>query len=511
PPPHVTVQIPVYNEGRVAVGALRAAAALDYPRERLEIQVLDDSTDGTAALLAGEVARLRAAGLDVHNLRRSERVGFKAGALAHGLASARGELVAIFDADFRPPADWLRRTVPHFADPGLGALQTRWEHLNADRSLITRLQAFGLDLHFLIEQPGRSAGGFFLRFNGTAGLWRRRAIEDAGGWQFDTLTEDLDLAYRAQMAGWRVRFDDTVAAPAQLPETIQGLKIQQFRWNKGQAEAMRKLLPQLLRHPLPWPAKAQAVGHLLNSTIFLIVAATTLLSVPLLAAVHAVPRYAEYFAWIAPAGLNTVAFGLFYLLAVVRRHPSWPAALARVTLFLPLFVAVVIGISLHNAVATVLGLAGVRSPFRRTPKRALDEPAAPAPTPDDDERASRVSAVLEAAAVPTFLLGSWLGLRWGIPALVPLHLLAALGFSLVLGFRLRERTPAPDGDRDLRRSRPAQDRAPEPLRAPTSAPTSAPTRNFAAAASVRSEVASPPPHHDADAPLAAGGSRRHPT
>ena len=244
--PLVTVQLPIYNERYVVARLIDAVCALDYPPDRLEIQVLDDSTDETQQIAAARVARYRALGFDIHHLHRLDRNGFKAGALEAGFARARGELLAVFDADFVPQTDFLRRTVFHFADPRCGMVQARWDHINRGYSWLTRIQAIFLDGHFLIEHAARNRSGRFFNFNGTAGVWRRQAILDAGGWQHDTLTEDLDLSYRAQMAGWKFLFLPEVTVPAELPVDINAFKRQQYRWAKGSVQTARKLLRRIL-------------------------------------------------------------------------------------------------------------------------------------------------------------------------------------------------------------------------------------------------------------------------
>jgi cellulose synthase/poly-beta-1,6-N-acetylglucosamine synthase-like glycosyltransferase len=281
--PVVTVQLPIFNERYVIRRLIDAVAALDYPRDRLEVQVLDDSTDETRALAAACVAEERARGLDIAHLPRAARSGFKAGALAAGLCAARGEFVAIFDADFVPGPDFLRRTVPHFADPEVAVVQTRWGHLNREFSLLTRAQSLGIDGHFAVEQAGRSWGRLFLNFNGTAGVWRRAAITDAGGWAHDTLTEDLDLSYRAQLRGWRILYRPEIVCRAELPVLITGFKSQQRRWAKGSIQTARKLLPAVFRSALPPWVKYQAAVHLTYYMIHPLMLATVLVSAPLLA------------------------------------------------------------------------------------------------------------------------------------------------------------------------------------------------------------------------------------
>jgi len=279
--PIVTIQLPVFNELYVVERLIDNICALDYPSDKLQIQVLDDSTDETLDLTQKKVDEYQDKGFDIQLIHRKDRTGYKAGALANGMKTARGEFIAIFDADFMPNKDFLLRTLPYFADSKVGVVQTRWEHLNRDYSLITKLQAFQLNVHFTIEQSGRQAADYLLQFNGTAGVWRAKAIEDAGGWEADTLTEDLDLSYRAQLKGWSIKYLEDVGSPAELPAEMNGLKSQQFRWMKGGAETARKMIPSVWRSPLSFSKKMHATIHLLSSTIFVFVFVIGVFSVPL--------------------------------------------------------------------------------------------------------------------------------------------------------------------------------------------------------------------------------------
>src|SRR6267142_5716959 len=258
PAPVVTIQLPLYNEMYVADRLIEAVCRIDYPRERLEIQVLDDSADETRSIAEQTVRRFAAEGIDIKYYHRVDRIGYKAGALEAGLKVARGEFVGIFDADFIPTADFLARLMPHFRDPKVGMVQARWGHINQDYSLLTKIQAILLDGHFILEHGGRNRGGRFFNFNGTAGVWRRSAIADAGGWQHDTLTEDLDLSYRAQLRGWRFVFVSDVIAPAEVPVEMNAFKSQQHRWAKGSVQTCLKLLPRILRADLPLGVKVEA-------------------------------------------------------------------------------------------------------------------------------------------------------------------------------------------------------------------------------------------------------------
>ncbi|RMH87206.1 MAG: glycosyltransferase, partial [Calditrichaeota bacterium] len=278
--PRVTVQLPIYNERYVVKRLLKAVANLDYPREKLHIQVLDDSTDDTVKLTARLVEMLRRKGFRIEHIRRPNRVGFKAGALAYGMDHSTSEYFAIFDADFVPQPDFLKQTIPYLLQPGIGMVQTRWGHINRNYSLLTRLQAILLDAHFIIEHLSRNRSGRFFNFNGTAGVWRRQAILDAGGWQHDTLTEDLDLSYRAQIAGWRFIFLPHVVAPAELPAEMNAYKTQQHRWAKGAVQTALKLIPSIWRSDYPFYIRLEAIIHLCNNFAYLLMAVPAVLLVP---------------------------------------------------------------------------------------------------------------------------------------------------------------------------------------------------------------------------------------
>ena len=363
--PTVTVQLPLYNERYVAERAILAAAALDYQQDRLEIQVLDDSTDDTAARVAQVVERLASGGVKINHLRRSSRRGFKAGALAAGLSHANGELIAIFDADFTPPRDFLKRVVGEFEDASVGMVQARWTHINEKHSLLTRTQALQLDAHFTIEHGARAANGLFFNFNGTAGVWRREAINDSGGWQADTLTEDLDLSYRAQLRGWRFVYRDDVAVPAELPVEVAAYRQQQQRWAQGGAQAARKLLPNILRAELPARVKREAMWHLLGHFAYPLLTLVTVagLAVGLLAETHAVR-------WVLAADGMLLTFamaslGYFYgVTAQARGGARW----RRRLLLVPAIMILGAGIALGQTLAVARGLTGRRTPFHRTPK-----------------------------------------------------------------------------------------------------------------------------------------------
>jgi cellulose synthase/poly-beta-1,6-N-acetylglucosamine synthase-like glycosyltransferase len=422
--PVVTVQLPLYNERFVAARLIDAACALDWPRDRLEVQILDDSSDDTGQICAERALVWRARGVDVVHLRRPDRTGFKAGALEHGLARARGELVLVLDADFVPAPDLLRRTAGHFADPRVGMVQARWEHLNRAAGPLTQVQALLLDGHFAVEQPARAASGRFFNFNGTAGLWRKRAIAAAGGWQHDTLTEDLDLSYRALLGGWRFVYLREQSVPGELPADINGFKSQQFRWAKGSVQVARKLLPALLRARLPLRVKLEAVLHLTHNVPYLLTALLALVAVPALVwadSTAALPLAFE----IALAVGASVITGV-YLVAAERAIGRRPlAALLR----LPALLAVTAGISLSQSRAVLEGAAGRPSEFVRTPKTGDTD------TCRKQRRAYRASAglmpALELAAAVYLGLGFCQAVASGRLAAAPILALFAIGFAAV--------------------------------------------------------------------------------
>lgn len=362
--PAVTVQLPLYNERYVARRLLEAVGWLDYPAGRLEIQVLDDSTDDTTAIVASAVTELRRRGFDVTHLHRRDRVGFKAGALAAGLACARGEFVAVFDADFVPPPAFLRQTIPHFADPRVAVVQARWGHLNREFSLLTVAQALGIDGHFGVEQSARCWGNLLLNFNGTAGVWRKAAIEDAGGWAHDTLTEDLDLSYRAQLRGWRIVYRPDVVCPAELPVLITGFKSQQRRWAKGSIQTALKLLPAVLRSPLPLWTKYQAAIHLTYYMIHPLMLTVVLLSVPLLGVQES--SLSPPALVLVSLAIGVATFGPGSMLVYAQRvlDPAWWRHAWR----LPTIMVIGVGVAWSTSLAVLGAFVRRDREFVRTPK-----------------------------------------------------------------------------------------------------------------------------------------------
>lgn len=429
--PLVTVQLPLYNERTVAARLLRAVGELDWPADRLELQVLDDSTDETRALVDEEVAALVRRGLDAKVVRRDRRTGFKAGALAHGQALARGELFAIFDADFVPRPDFLRTLVPDFADPRVGLVQARWEHLNRDESLLTRAQSVLLDGHFVIEHTVRHEGGLFFNFNGTAGIWRRAAIEAAGGWEHDTLTEDLDLSYRAQLAGWRFVYRPLVTAPAEVPAELSAFQSQQHRWAKGSVQVARKLVGRIARADLPLRVKLEAFAHLTGNTGYPYVIVLAVL-LPLVASSDAHLGALWHLAAFCACTLSVVVF-------YARSQRPSGRSLARKLVDVPAAMALGVGMSVAQTRAVLEGLFRTTGEFVRTPKRG-------------DARAPRYRARLSKLPAGELLFALWfaLGLAravqqelWGS---LPFLALFFAGFAWVGTLSLREwwqRRPAP--------------------------------------------------------------------
>ncbi|MEK9136649.1 MAG: cellulose synthase family protein [Bacteroidota bacterium] len=425
--PVVTVQLPVFNELYVVGRLIDASCAIVYPKDKLEIQVLDDSTDQTVGIVASHVDRYRKQGFDIKHIRRANRDGFKAGALKEGLLKARGEFVAIFDADFVPRSNFLLKTIPHFyVDPKIGMVQTRWEHLNSDYSLLTRTQAMALDGHFVIEQAVRNKAGFFINFNGTAGVWRKSCIEDAGNWQADTLTEDLDLSYRAQLKGWKFKYLNNVTSPAELPSEINALKSQQFRWTKGAIETARKMLPVVWKSAIPLKIKIHATFHLTNNLVFPFILLAGILNVPLVFIKHT-GLYNTYFDFMSIFVFAFIGSFLFYMFSQRDVHQDWQR---RLFLF-PIFMAGSMGFAVNNSKAVLEGLFRKKSEFVRTPKYNIKDKK------DSWKDKQYVPVKISGTVVVEILLAIYcfVGVASSIYfleiAAVPFQLLFFLGFAFV--------------------------------------------------------------------------------
>jgi hypothetical protein len=359
----VTIQLPLYNEMYVAERLINAVCEIDYPKNKLEIQILDDSTDETTSIVCLAVEQKKAEGFDITHIRRDSRKGFKAGALKEAMKTAKGEYIAIFDADFIPHKNFLMKTLTFFSDDKIGMVQTRWEHLNGDYSILTRAQALALDGHFVIEQSVRNKAGFFINFNGTGGVWRKKCIEEAGNWHDDTLTEDLDLSYRAQLMGWKFVFLKDFTSPAELPSEINALKNQQFRWTKGAIETAKKILPQVWKSNIPLRVKLQSTFHLTNNLVFPFILLAAILNVPLIFIKNS-GSYEAYFAIMSLFVLAFISSFLFYLYSQKDIRTDWRK---KIVLF-PLFMAGSMGFAVNNSRAVIEGLLNRKSEFVRTPK-----------------------------------------------------------------------------------------------------------------------------------------------
>lgn len=436
--PHVTVQLPVYNELYVVERLIDATASFDWPKDKLEIQVLDDSNDETVELIAEKVKEWQQKGIDIQQVRRPERKGFKAGALQYGLSIANGEFIPIFDADFVPEKDFLKRTIPHFSkDDQIGVVQTRWGHINEDYSILTQLQAFGLNTHFFVEQNGRSQGRHFLNFNGTAGIWRKACIADAGGWKADTLTEDLDLSYRAQLKGWKIFYTPDVVAPAELPAAMSAIKSQQYRWTKGAAETSRKLLPKVLKAPLPLATKFHATFHLLNSAVFICIVVTALLSVPVLFIRNLSDSWQLLMNISMIFLMGYVFLAVFYWNGFKEERQGFWKTLKEFVPKMFMLLSVFLGLSIHNAVAVLEGLMGKKTPFVRTPKFNITDKKGT--WKGNKYFAKRINpmTLLEGFLALYFFGGLTLAFYFNDFALLPFHLLLSLGFLLVFYYSVQ--------------------------------------------------------------------------
>ena len=423
PMPVVTIQLPLYNEMYVADRLISSVCAIDYPRELLEIQVLDDSTDETVGIAELAVRRFAAEGIDIKYFHRGDRTGYKAGALEAGLKQARGEFVGIFDADFLPSPDFLTRLMPHFADPKIGMVQARWGHINQDYSLLTKIQSILLDGHFVLEHGGRNRAGRFFNFNGTAGVWRRVAIEDAGGWQHDTLTEDLDLSYRAQLRGWRFVFLSDLIAPAEVPVEMNAFKSQQHRWAKGSIQTCRKLLPQILRADIPLAVKAEAFFHLTANFNYPLMCVLSVLMFPSMVIRYNMGWYEMMLIDVPLFFAATFSVCNFYMVCQREIHRDWVTRLK----YLPFLMSIGIGLCINNTRAVLEALFNKQSEFARTPKYRIEG--------DSDEWVGKkyrqsvaVQPLIELALGLYFTATVFYALANGIYGTVPFLVLFQVGF-----------------------------------------------------------------------------------
>jgi cellulose synthase/poly-beta-1,6-N-acetylglucosamine synthase-like glycosyltransferase len=436
--PFVTLQLPIFNEKYVVERLIDQVTSLDYPLEKLEIQILDDSNDETCSLLQKKVQEYAGFPFSYHH--RSSRTGFKAGALAQGLLCAKGEFIAIFDADFLPHPQILKTSIPYFSDPHIGMVQSRWEHLNREYSLLTQIQAIYLDAHFFIEHTARHRSGCFFNFNGTAGIWRRSCIQSAGGWQDDTLTEDLDISYRAQLQGWKFVFLNDLASPAELPATIEAFKSQQHRWSKGSIQVALKLLPMLLSRPLPWKTKIEAFFHLTTNFTYFIMMFFSLLILPnLLLRKHYFLEGFPFFDF-PILFFTTLSIATFYLVSQREQSPT-PSWLRQVFL-LPFIFSLAIGLCLNNGKAVFEALIGKNSDFIRTPKQALLGKMSLGYSTDYSSSKKKLYqkllTALELFMAFYFILTFWISYHYEMYLLLPFLFLFFLGFFYVGGLSLFE-------------------------------------------------------------------------
>jgi len=434
--PYVTIQLPVYNEMYVMERLLANITRIDYPNEKLEIQVLDDSTDESFEQTAIKIKALRKEGIDIKHIHRKNREGFKAGALKEGLTTAKGEFIAIFDADFLPQKDWILKTIHHFNDKDVGVVQTRWGHINRNYSLLTKVQAFALDAHFSLEQVGRNSKGHFINFNGTAGIWRKECIIDAGNWQGDTLTEDLDLSYRAQLKNWKFKYLEDVETPAELPVVISAARSQQFRWNKGGAENFKKMFFSLINSKsIKAKTKIHGLLHLLNSTMFLNIFIVAVLSVPMLYIKNEYAILKVYFLVMSFFVLSTFIFFICYWFMYKKIHGRGFKNFANYTGMFFVFFSIIMGFSLHNSIAVLEGHLGKKSEFIRTPKFNLS--TIKDSWKDNKYLSKNISphAIIEGILMLYFAYGMYsafiVGNQGGDFGLFPFHLMLFLGFGYV--------------------------------------------------------------------------------
>ncbi|OFZ09924.1 MAG: hypothetical protein A3D92_21500 [Bacteroidetes bacterium RIFCSPHIGHO2_02_FULL_44_7] len=434
----VTVQLPMYNELYVADRIIEKVAAFDYPADKFQIQVLDDSTDETQDVIAKKVAEVAARGINIQHIHRVDRTGYKAGALDAAMDQVEGDFIAIFDADFVPDSDFLQKTMPYFQDEGVGVVQTRWGHINKSYSLLTELQAFGLNGHFAIEQGGRNAAGHFINFNGTGGIWRKKCIEDAGGWEHDTLTEDLDLSYRAQIKGWRFKYLEHVIAPAELPITMSALKSQQHRWMKGGAECFIKMWKTLVTAKgVKFSDRMHGLSHLFNSSVFIFILMLSLLSLPILhikdsfADLNYVLQYGSIFL------ISTVFLMYYYWHSYRDKTDNLFASFFKFTWRFLQFLMVSMGLALNNTVAVIEGYLGIKSSFVRTPKFNVNVKGEFKGNKYDKKSLSILN-IGEGLLALLFGYTTVNRAIYGDIGMVPFHLMLTIGYGLVFYHSLVE-------------------------------------------------------------------------
>jgi cellulose synthase/poly-beta-1,6-N-acetylglucosamine synthase-like glycosyltransferase len=434
--PLVTIQLPVYNELYVMKRLLDNIVKLEYPKEKIEIQVLDDSTDESVITTKQQINELQKTGIDIQHIQRTNRKGFKAGALKEGLKIAKGEFIAIFDADFLPKKDWLLKTIPYFKDNKIGVVQTRWGHLNRDYSTLTKMQAFALDAHFTLEQVGRNTKGHFINFNGTAGIWRKKCIIDAGNWEGDTLTEDLDLSYRAQLKKWKFKFLEEVKTPAELPIIISAARSQQFRWNKGGAENFQKMVKRvLLNNDISIKTKIHSVLHLLNSSMFFMILLVAVLSIPMLYIKNEYPHLKSYFYMMSFFVVSSIIFFICYWYMYKKSYGGGIKNFVKYTGTFFTFFSLAMGFSLHNTIAVLEGHLGKKSEFVRTPKFNINNTKGSWRKNKYIRKKVSLNVIIEGILTLYFAFGMYsafvVGNLEGDFGLFPFHLMLFFGFGYV--------------------------------------------------------------------------------
>ncbi len=431
--PVVTIQLPMFNELYVVERLIKSVCNINYPKDKLHVQVLDDSTDESIQVAEKLVQDFKAMGYDIEYIHRTNREGYKAGALKAGLDSAKGEYVAIFDADFVPREDFLMKTIPHFADNNVGMVQTRWEHLNEDYSFITRAAALALDGHFVMEQQVRNKSGFFINFNGTAGVWRKDCIIDAGNWHADTLTEDLDLSYRAQLKGWRFVFLNDVTSPAELPADINALKTQQFRWTKGAVETAIKILPEVFKSSLPYKIKLECFIHLTSNIVFPFIILVAILNIPLVVIKNTVGGYDGYYTLMSVFVLASISTFMFYMFAQRAIHLDW----RRRLLLFPVFLAGSMGFAVNNTKAVLEALINKKTGFERTPKYNIEGEKDQWKNKKYVQKRIHWTVIIELLLALYYVVGIAISAYYLEIAAIPFQLMFLLGFGTVGWMSLR--------------------------------------------------------------------------
>lgn len=436
--PMVTVQLPMFNELYVADRIIETIANFDYPQDKLQIQVLDDSTDETKDVIAKKVAEVAARGINIQHIHRVDRTGYKAGALDAAMDRVQGEFIAIFDADFIPDPDFLQKTMPHFQDEKIGVVQTRWGHINKTYSVLTELQAFGLNGHFAIEQGGRNSAGHFINFNGTGGVWRKKCIEEAGGWEHDTLTEDLDLSYRAQIKGWQFKYLEDVVAPAELPITMSALKSQQHRWMKGGAECFVKMWKTLLTAKgVKVSDRIHGLSHLFNSTVFVFILTISILSLFVLHIKDSFSDLNYILQYMGVFIISTIFLMFYYWHAYRDKTENTLSSFFRFVGRFFQFLVVSMGLSLSNTVAVLEGYLGIKSSFVRTPKFNVSKKSEFKGNKYDKKSLSIIN-IAEGTLMVVFGFTAVSRGLYGDLGMLPFHLMLAIGYGVIFFSTLKE-------------------------------------------------------------------------